>query len=144
LELSARAYPAGSPVFDAAQRSLLDRFAGRLAAPLRLRFEAPIPIPGDQRAWDAAIETQAGSRMAVEAETRLRDIQATQRRIALKLRDDPTVVGVVLLVAATHGNRLVAREHAQALAADFPTGARAILTAVGDGRLPPGSGMVLL
>ena len=43
-------------------------------------------------------------RVAVEAETRVTDFQALARRIALKQRDD-SVERVILLVAATRGNR---------------------------------------
>ena len=144
FEFSGRAYPAGSPIRDTAQRALLDRLRGRSAPALKWRFEVPIPIPGDQRAWDAVIEASATERLAVEAETRLRDLQALQRRIALKRRDDPFLVGLVLLLAATHANRRLVGDHAVTLASDFPLRGRAILGALGDGRLPSGSGLVLI
>jgi transcriptional regulator with XRE-family HTH domain len=144
LELSARAYPGGTPIRDAAQRALLDRLRARSASTLRWRFEVPIPIPGDQRAWDATIEESGGTRVAVEAETRLRDLQALQRRVALKFRDDPSVTAVVLLVSETRANRRVIRDQPTALAADFPEGARSILGALAEGQLPKGSGLVLM
>ena len=68
----------------------------------------------DQRAWDAVITTvaQAGDGrprrclIGVEAETRLRDLQALQRRLALKRRDGG-VDRVILLVADTRSNRAI-------------------------------------
>jgi hypothetical protein len=79
-------------------------------AQLRWKSEVPIPITGDQRAWDAVVSGSGQGRVAIEAETRLRDIQALQRRVALKRRDDPSIDSVVLLVAGTRGNRFVLRD----------------------------------
>src|SRR5450759_482592 len=144
LELSARAYPGGSPLIDVAQRKLLDRLSERTHVTLSWRFEVPLPIPGDQRAWDAVIEATGHHRIAVEAETRLRNLQALQRRLALKRRDDPSIAAVVLLVASTRANREVIRAEGQALAFDFPLAARSILALLGDGRLPDEGGIVVL
>jgi hypothetical protein len=99
-------------------------------------------MPGDRRAWDAVIEGR-GWRVAVEAETRLRDVQALSRRIALKQRDDRTDV-VILLVADTRHNRHVLRLAALDLAATFPTSGRALMEALSEGRQPSGSAPVLL
>jgi hypothetical protein len=143
LDLSARAYPGSAPVRDAAHRKLLDRFRSRADPALKWRFEVPIPISGDQRAWDAVIEGPRG-RIAVEAETKLRDIQALQRRVALKRRDDPSVTGVVLLVAATHANRRVVSDQIEALISDYPVSGRAILAALSHGNLLSESGVVLI
>jgi len=144
LELSARAYPAGTPIVDAAQRKLLDRLRDRTHPSLKWRFELPLPIAGDQRAWDAVIEAPGQGRVAVEAETKLRNLQALQRRVALKLRDDPTIGAVILLVAGTRANREVMRAEGDALVTDFPLSGRAILESLGDGRLPAASGIVVL
>jgi hypothetical protein len=94
----------------------------------------PIPIHGDRRAWDA---------IAVEAETRLRDIQALERRIALKQRDGGVDV-VILLVNDTAANRRVLAAHREALRARFPLDGRAILAALRAGRAPQDSGIVVL
>jgi putative N-acetylmannosamine-6-phosphate epimerase len=77
-------------------------------------------MPGDRRAWDAVLLIGT-AQIAVEAETRPRDVQALQRRIALKRRD-----------------------HGEALMADLPMGSAAILTALTEGRRPEGSGVVLV
>lgn len=143
LELAARAYPAGPPIRDTAHRQLLDRLRERVAASVAWRFEVPIGIPGDLRAWDAVMLI-GKARIAVEAETRPRDIQALQRRIALKRRDSPEITCVLLLLADTRHDRMLVREHEEALRADLPLPGQAILAALSDGRDPGGGGVVLL
>ena len=143
LELGARAYPAGQPIRDAAHRALIDRFRARVAPTVAWRFEVPLPIAGDLRAWDAVLLIGT-AQIAVEAETRPRDIQALQRRVALKRRDDPGIGAVVLLLADTRHNRELVRDHGDALGADLPLGSAAILAALGEGRQPAGSGLVLV
>ena len=66
---------------------------------LRWRTEVPLLIPGDLRAWDATI-VGPGFGVGVEAETRLRDLQAAARRTNLKQRDGE-LDHVILLVADT-------------------------------------------
>jgi transcriptional regulator with XRE-family HTH domain len=144
MELSARAFPSGSRVRDAAQRRLLDKLRVRTHASLRWTFEVPIPIPGDQRAWDAVVCGPGRGRLAIEAETKLRDVQALQRRVALKRRDDPSIDSVVLLVAGTRGNRLVVHEQGAALSADYPLAGRRILELLGEGIVPDASGVAMV
>ena len=140
LELSARAYPAGSPIRDGAHRALIERLRTRVAPTVAWRFEVPVGQAGDQRTWDAVL-TVGAIGLAVEAETRPRDIQALQRRIALKKRDDPGVSGVVLLLADTRHNRNLLRDHGKALRADFPTPSSALLRSLTEGTYPAGSGI---
>ena len=142
LDISIRAFPTGEPIRDAAQVGLLARFRSRLDSGLRWRTEVPIGLPGDRRAWDAEI---GGSnwRVVVDAETRLRDVQAVTRRVVMKARDDQAAM-VVLLVAATRHNRHLVRLATDDLAAAFPVPGRSILAALADGKRPPGSGVVLL
>jgi transcriptional regulator with XRE-family HTH domain len=143
LELSARAYPAGQPIRDAAHRALIERLRARVSPSVAWRFEVPLGQAGDQRAWDVVLLIGT-AQFAVEAETRPRDVQALQRRVSLKRRDDPGVSGVLLLLAATRHNGFLLREHGPALRADFPTPAAEILRALGEGRVPGGSGILLL
>jgi transcriptional regulator with XRE-family HTH domain len=142
LDLPLRTFPAGEPIRDAAQLALLARLRVLLPPSLRWRTEVPLNIPGDRRAWDAVIEGR-GWRVPVEAETRLRDVQALSRRIALKQRDDQGGI-VILLVADTRHNRHVLRLGGPDLVATFPAQGRAALAALSDGRQPSGSGIVLL
>lgn len=146
LDLSFRAFPGGSPVHDAAHRALLDRARAAVRSPGAIwHYEVPLPLPDDQRAWDSVLELAASvGRLPLEAETRLSDVQALQRRVKLKLRDDPTVDRVVLLIADTKHNRMVLREHADALWADFPLDRKAILAALGAGQMPAASGWMLV
>jgi transcriptional regulator with XRE-family HTH domain len=143
LELSARAYPAGQPIRDVAHRSLMERLRARVGPNVAWRFEVPVGGPGDRRAWDAVLLTEA-ARIAVEAETRLRDVQATQRRISLKRRDDHHVSGSILLLSNTRHNRGIVHENGQALRTDFPLSGDQMLRALMAGRDPGGSGIVLL
>jgi transcriptional regulator with XRE-family HTH domain len=143
LDFSARSYPFGLPLRDAAQVALLARFEAVLHPSLRLRREVPLPNNSDLRAWDAVIYG-AGPAVAVEAETRLRDVQALLRRIGLKNRDgDGDVARLILLVADTRTNRRVLGE-TQSLFGEFPVGPRSALAALRSGSDPGGSGIVIL
>lgn len=82
-------------------------------------------------------------RIGVEAETRLRDIQALDRRLALKERDGG-MDRLILLVMASRSNREAIRSHGDILAARFPVpGARA-LEFLGAGVDPGGNALILL
>ena len=101
----------------------------------------PLAIPGDRRAWDGEVGG-IGWRLPVDAETRIRDVQALSRRAALKRRDDgnPTVL---LLVADTRHNRRVLRLVADDLAAAFLLPGVAVLAALRAGVAPSASAIVL-
>jgi transcriptional regulator with XRE-family HTH domain len=118
LELTARAYPAGSPLRDAAHAALLEKLRALLHFSLRWRTEVPFPNPGDMRAWDALIALP-GARIGVEAETRPRDGQELERRLALKHRDGG-VDHLILLLADTRSNRAFVRDRQAELAALLP------------------------
>jgi transcriptional regulator with XRE-family HTH domain len=141
MELSVRLYPAGRPLRDEGQLALLERLRGRLAPGLSWRAESPIPIVGDLRAWDASIEG-VGWVTFVDAETRIRDVQALQRRTALKARDTGTD-RVILLIADTRTNRAVLGSLRGSLIDNARPGP-AILAALESGRDPGGSGVLLL
>jgi len=79
----------------------------------------------------------------VDAETRLRDVQALLRRLELKWRDSE-VPRLVLLVAGTHHNRRVVREHRAALLSTLPLDTAQVLRALRAGEAPPQNGIVLL
>ena len=142
LRLAARAYPDGDAVRDAGQLRLLDRFRARLPPGARWQVEVPLPIAGDRRAWDAVV-TVSAARIGVEAETRLRDLQAVTRRLELKRRDGGVDL-VVLLIADTVSNRRVLAEHRPALRSALPLDGHTVLRAIGAGRSPGASGIVVL
>jgi transcriptional regulator with XRE-family HTH domain len=142
LQASLRFYPEQSPVRDRAHVALLECFRQELHQSLRWRTEVPLPIPGDLRAWDAVV---AGSdwQLGVDAETNLHDVQAFERRLSLKQRDADGMT-VILLVAATSGNRQALASARTALRGLLPHDTREILAAVRKGVRPPGSGIVVL
>jgi hypothetical protein len=142
LDLPLRAFPAGEPVRDKAQLNLLARFRTLLPAGLNWRTEVPIRREGDQRAWDAVVGGP-GWRLPIDAETRLRDVQALARREALKRRDDRSAVSI-LLVAGTRHNRHVLRLARPELIGDFPGGRMRMLELLARGEPPEASAIVLL
>lgn len=110
LDVVIRAYPGPTPLRDAGHGGRLDRVLIHVAAPLSTAREVPLPSrpdgpPPEQRAWDAMISGR-DKRTGVELEMRLRDSQALERRVRLKMRDDP-IDELLLLVADTRANREV-------------------------------------
>lgn len=142
LDLAVRTYPAGDPIRDAAHLALLERLRSRLHASLRWWTEVPLPIPGDRRAWDALIRATDWS-LGVEAETRLRDLQALERRVALKARDGG-VDGVLLLLADTRHHRTILRSAPGGLAQQFPIEGHRALELLAAAVNPGGSSLILL
>jgi hypothetical protein len=145
LDLSIRAYPAGDPIRDRAQLALLERLRARLDPGLRWRTEVPLPIDGDLRAWDAEIlgERPSPWRARVEAETRIADGQALERRLGLKARDDPDG-HLILLVSDTRANRAALRALHPGLRDSFSLRTREILAALSVGQDPGSGGIVVL
>ncbi|MCI0346120.1 MAG: hypothetical protein L0221_11865 [Chloroflexi bacterium] len=142
LEPSVKLFPAGRPLRDAAHVQLLERLRPRVNARARWRTEVPLGLVGDLRAWDALIMIDALV-VGVEAETRLRDMQALERRVALKKRDGQ-IARVVLLVSDTRSNRALLRTVGAALSGSFPVPGRIALAALSAGRDPGGDAIVLL
>lgn len=141
LRLQLKAYPEGLPVRDAAQLELLARFRGQVSHTFGWRTEVPIGDQGDLRAWDVVLEGSIG--IGVDAETRLYDMQALQRRLELKLRDSD-VGRVVLVVSGTHHNRAVLRAHRSALMSTLPLDTAAVMRSLRAGDVPIHNGIVLL
>jgi len=145
LDLGLRAYPGGDSMRDTPSQRLLERFRSQLHPSLSWRTEVPLPIEGDLRAWDAEIRGRAPRpwRCRIEAETRITDGQALERKLALKLRDDPGG-HLVLLIADTRANRAATAMLRRGLNELFPGRPRELLPALRDGREPPGNGIVLM
>lgn len=142
LKLIAKAVPGAGPALDAGQLGLLGRFELVLPRGTTLWREVPLPSPGDLRAWDAFIKLQ-DVRIAVEAETKLADVQALDRRLSLKLRDGEVDV-LLLLVSDTAHNREFLGAHREALRASFPLDGRQILPLLRAGKPPTANGIVVL
>ena len=142
LDLTVRLFVGAGPLRDQAQLRLLARFRERLHPSFRVRSEVPIPIAGDRRAWDLVLDGPTPP-FGLEAESRLRDCQALQRRVALKARDSG-IERVILLVADTRANRAAVREAEASLREMFPVPARVALRALAEERDPGGSALILL
>jgi transcriptional regulator with XRE-family HTH domain len=141
LDLSVRAFPGGAPLRDAGQRGVLGRFKALLPTDAPWRTEVPMPIPGDQRAWDAMAGLW-GLRVGVEAETAPADFQALERRIMLKARDSG-IDRVILVLADSKRNRALLRDEGESLRASFPLQGRAALAAIRSG-VDPGCNLLVL
>lgn len=141
LQLSVKAFPAGEPIRDAGHVALIDRFRACLHPSIRVRTEVPFPHAGDLRAWDVILVGE-GWRHAYEAETRPRDRQALERRLALKVRDGG-IDAVSLLLADSRHNRDFVRSNGPVLRERFPVPGRRALELLGAG-VDPGAGSVIL
>ncbi len=142
LDLSVRAYPAGKGIRDEAQLALVARLKSLVIPRWDWRTEVPIPLPGDPRAWDVVLRGPAVT-IGVEAESRLRDIQAIDRRVMLKLRDSG-LDRVAILVAATRTSRAVLRELGDSVRSNYPVPSRQALDALVGGRDPGGNAILVL
>lgn len=140
LELSARFYPAGDPIRDAAHAALLGRLRAVLHPRLVLMTEVPLPILGDRRAWDGVIRG-ADWTIPIEAETRVRDTQALDRRIQLKLRDAGFETAILLLLNSAEHRRLV---RSGSLARWLEVEGHDALARLAKGLDPGGSAVILL
>jgi len=136
-------YPGPDPALAMGQWALIGRLRSRLSAGATLRPEVPLPIAGDQRAWDVVIGGLSGPDLAVDAETRLHDPQAQMRRVMLKLRDSG-FDRMVWLVSDTRHNRAALRAVGNLLVASFPLSARSALRALAAGQTPEASAIILL
>ncbi len=141
LRLIARAVPDGDPALDAGQLALLGRLRRVLPEGVLLHTEVPLPIPGDRRAWDAVVRLD--QLVAIEAETRVRDVQALDRKLALKERDG-YIDRLILLIADTKSNRAFLETHREALRSRFPLDSRALLACLRARRAPDANGILFL
>ncbi len=135
--------PTGVRVRDGASLRILDRFAEVVASPLRLPREVLLPAPGELRAWDAAVMAER-QRAFVEVISKLGDVQALARYLAIKLRDDGRSQTLILVVGRTAHNREVLAAHREALRLAFPLDGAAIARALRSGRLPAASGIIVV
>jgi transcriptional regulator with XRE-family HTH domain len=142
LELSVRAFPAGRGIRDEAQLALLARFKSLVTHEWSCRTEVSIPLPGDQRAWDMVVH-RPGISIGVDGETRLRDIQAVDRRVMLKLRDS-RLERAIILVADTRANRSTLRLFGDSLRPNYPVSSKDARSALAAGRDPGGNAIIVL
>lgn len=141
LDLWAKVYPAGPPLRDVAHLRLLGDFEARLARSVQCRREWPIPNDRNGRAIDLLL-SGLPKRTGVEAETVINDLQALERDLNLK-QQDAGLERMILLVRGSKRNREILRA-SDALRRAFPLHTRTVLAALGEGRDPGGSGIVVL
>jgi transcriptional regulator with XRE-family HTH domain len=142
LTLSSRAFPDGDPIRDRAQLRLVAKLRAIVPREIPLRTEVPLPIVGDRRAIDAATRLN-GVSIAFEAESRIADVQALERRLLRKQRDGGYDV-LVLLVADTRANRLTLEIHREGLRANFSLDSRGVLASLRRGQAPSANGILIL
>src|SRR5262245_8123466 len=142
LRFAGNAYPDAPGVRDAGHTRLLQRFRAQLPPGTPWHTEVGMPIASDLRAWDATAELMQRI-IAIEAEMRVVNAQAVDRRVSLKRRDSGIEI-VILLLADTKANRATLVADREALRTNFPLDSRAILAAIRSGRPPARSGVLLL
>jgi transcriptional regulator with XRE-family HTH domain len=142
LELRAGLFPIGDPLRDKGHQALIRRFLSFVSGAFAVAREVPFPNTGDRRAWDVILRI-AGQRIGVEAESRVRDIQAAARRIHERERDGRADVVLVVLADTAH-NRLILPALLDALGDRFRTPRRSLFAALRTGRPLPGCGVILV
>ncbi len=143
LEVSLRTFPTGSPLRDAGHLRLLRRFTTSIGNAWQLRTESPVTAePSDRRTFDVLL-SRPPHRVAVEAITRLTDVQAQVRAATLK-QEAAGIDCVVLLLGDTRHNRLALREGAPTLSPAFGLDSRRVLRDLRAGRLPARNGIVVV
>jgi transcriptional regulator with XRE-family HTH domain len=141
-ELGANLYPAGEPIRDAGHQALIRRFRSVLSEAWRVAAEVPLPTLGDRRSWDLLLRI-TGQLVGIEAETRVRDIQAFVRRVRERELEGGTDTIVIVLAESAH-NRRVLPQLLAALGPRYSTSARVLLKALREGKPLAGSGVVLI
>jgi len=142
LDLVSKLYPGPNPIRDAPQSELLGDFRAVLHRSLGWATEVPLPIVGDQRAWDCTVRGPDWL-FGGEAETAPRDGQALIRRLHLKIRDGG-VDGALLLVRDTRTVRQFLRETEELLLSQMPVRTREVLARLRAGERPEGSSIVVV
>ena len=100
-------------------------------------------MPTKERAADRGRRRCRDSVYRLRLDGRMADGQALERRLALKLRDDPEG-HLILLVAETRTNRAVLRSISSGLTELLPNGTRDLLAALAAGRDPGASGIAFM
>jgi len=102
----------------------------------------PLPMAGERRAWDLLLRIPL-QLVGVEAETKIRDVQAFVRRIREREREGGADVIVVVLSESAH-NRRVLSQLLEALGPRYSTPPRSVLRALREGRPLAGGGVVIV
>lgn len=135
-------YPADQVTRDVAHVRLLHDLRVMLGPEWEWGYEVAVGLPPDRRHWDAVARHRVtGLVIRVEAESRLRELQATPRRASPKSATDPG--RVVLAVRDARSNRQAAAAAGDILASAVPASARRALAMVRAGE-DPGEDLLLM
>jgi len=74
----------------------------------------------------------------------LADLQATERKVMLKLQDDASVGHVILVVGDTKVNRRALAVGRESLRGNLPLDTRAAMSALASGRCPGSNAVVVV
>lgn len=141
LRLSAKLWPVGGGVRDAAQARYIAAFIARIGRSWKVTLEAAIDRPGDLRAVDILL-VNGPHRIAVEVITRLADLQAQIRAAEQKARDIGAT-RLIIVVAATHANRRALVELRGTIVGAFDLDSRAVVASLASGRDPGRDALIL-
>jgi hypothetical protein len=142
LELSSSLHRVSDALVDRGHLALLARFRSLLSASIKVVSEALLPNPGEQRSWDLLLRI-AAQIVGVEAETKVRDVQATVRKVRGRERDGGADE-ILLVLADTRANRASLDDLTVALGPRFATPPGQLRAALRAGRPLPGSGVLLV
>jgi hypothetical protein len=144
LDMVVNYYPADRVVRDIGQLRLLADIRAMLGPDWTWRFEVPVGVPPDRRAWDAVgTHRLTGLVIRVEAQTRLRDIQAILRRIELKRAAD-AAPRVILAVRSSAINRLALAAAEDVMRSNYPVSSRVAVARLRAGVDPGGDALMLV
>jgi hypothetical protein len=139
-ELGANLHPAGEPIRDAGHQALIRRIRVTLNPAWRVAAEVPLPNLGDKRAWDLLLRIPS-QLIGIEAETRVRDVQAFVRRVRQRELEGGADVIVIVLAESAH-NRRILPQLLEALGPRYSTRPRGLLKSLREGQPLAGSGVV--
>lgn len=142
LDLVVKVYASDHETRDAAQIRLLQDLRLLLGPDWEWRYEVRVGPSPDQRSWDAVARHRVtGLVIRVEAETRLRDVQATLRKVEGKRAADPG--RVLLAVRSSRDNRETVRRADDVLRSQFPADPRTALAQLRAG-IDPGADLLAM
>jgi DNA-binding XRE family transcriptional regulator len=135
LDFVVQLYPSSTILHDAGQVRLLREVRVMPGPDWSWRYEVTLGPAPEQRAWDmVGTHRVTGLVIRIEGETRLRDCQATVRRLASKRFGDPH--RLVVAVRASRHNPAAVRAAADVVGAEFEIATARTLRALRSGEDP--------
>lgn len=142
LEPSVTLHRIGPALRDKGHEALIGRLLRLLSPAWKVAREVPFPNPGDPRWWDLILRLP-DFRLGVEAETRIRDMQALIRRMRERAREGGA--DELLLVLSDSGHhRALASDLRGAFGEGFGERQPVLLRALRSGAPLSSSGVILI